>query len=98
MPRINKRKLTNNPNTLKRRKLFAARKAALVAQLGGKCAECGTSDDLTFDHLFPRDWHPRSVHATKRLRIYAEEAAAGKIQLLCGTCNSRKGRPADDGF
>ncbi len=96
MPRTNRRKRTRNPNTLKRRKLYSARKAALVERLGGKCAQCGATTDLTFDHLLPRTWKSKDVHATKRLRLYAEEAERGEIQLLCGRCNSSKGAPESD--
>ena len=35
------------------------------------------------------------MHYTKRLRIYTEEAIEGKIQLLCGFCNSSKADACD---
>jgi len=81
------------PSTIRRRKCCEKRKAALVEQLGGKCVECESTEDLTFDHIHGRDWKLREVHSTKRLRIYIKEAAEGKLQLLCRGCNSRKGRP-----
>jgi hypothetical protein len=86
-----------SPSTLYRRSWYQRKKLALIESLGGKCAECGSEDQLTFDHKDGRDWDIRAVHACKRLRIYTEEADAGLIQLLCLSCNSRKGRPNGDG-
>lgn len=54
---------------------------------------CGATSELTFDHINGRDWDIRRVHATKRMRIYTEEAAAGLLQLLCLSCNSSRGQP-----
>lgn len=54
---------------------------------------CGATSELTFDHINGRNWDIRRVHATKRMRIYTEEAAAGLLQLLCLSCNSSKGQP-----
>lgn len=84
------------PSTLRRRALFERRKEALIEFLGGKCVDCGTTENLTFDHIDGyRDWEPREVHSTKRLRIYTDEALNDKIQLLCGWCNSSKSDSCD---
>lgn len=93
----NIRRRTDDPakKTIRRRKVYQKRRDALIEKLGSKCVECGeeTAEKLTFDHIHGRDWDIRKVHGTKRLRIYAEEAEAGKIQLLCLSCNSAKGKP-----
>ena len=65
----------------------------LVKQLGGKCKECGTKHDLEFDHLAPRDWVPREKDPSWRMSIIRREIRKGLIQLLCSSCNSRKGHP-----
>jgi len=46
----------------------------------GKCVQCGSAEDLHYDHKIP--WSRGGANT------------AGNIQLLCGTCNRRKG--ADD--
>lgn len=71
------------------------RRGELLAALGRKCAECGTTDNLEFDHLYQRDWKSNQVWASTRLRIYAEEARRGEIQVLCRGCNARKGQPGE---
>ncbi len=47
---------------------------------GGKCRQCGSSEDLHFDHVIP--WSKGGANTVNN------------IQLLCGRCNRRKG--ADD--
>lgn len=93
VPRSRRRKKEAKPSTPRVKSLYRRRKEALINKLGGVCKHCGTEEGLTFDHIHARDWEPNSVHGTKRLRIYEEEAEAGKIQLLCGLCNSKKGKP-----
>lgn len=91
------RKENPKPSTIARRRLYARRKKQIIDVLGGVCAHCGTDRNLTFDHIDGvRDWDPRTVHATKRLRIYLEEAEAGLGQLLCLSCNSAKGDGPED--
>jgi 5-methylcytosine-specific restriction endonuclease McrA len=46
----------------------------------GKCVQCGSTEDLHFDHKVP--WSRGGTNTVNN------------IQLLCGTCNRRKG--ADD--
>lgn len=78
------------------RRLRARRWAKLLEMLGGKCAECGATERLEIDHLYQRTWNSSKTYSAQRLRIQIAEAEAGKVQLLCRTCNARKGRPAEE--
>ena len=55
-------------------------KIAVSARDQGKCVQCGSTDDLHFDHKVP--WSRGGTNTVNN------------IQLLCGPCNRRKG--ADD--
>ena len=55
-------------------------KIAVSVRDQGKCVQCGSTDDLHFDHKIP--WSRGGTNTVNN------------IQLLCGTCNRRKG--ADD--
>jgi 5-methylcytosine-specific restriction endonuclease McrA len=80
----------------KRQREWAKRaRIQLIVTLGGECAECGCDDvlELTIDHLFPRRWDLRKVDQSARVCRYRKEAKSGLLQVLCGSCNSAKGRP-----
>jgi hypothetical protein len=55
-------------------------KIAVSVRDQGKCVQCGSTDDLHFDHKVP--WSKGGTNTVNN------------IQLLCGTCNRAKG--ADD--
>jgi hypothetical protein len=55
-------------------------KIAVSVRDQGKCVQCGSADDLHFDHKVP--WSRGGANTINN------------IQLLCGPCNRRKG--ADD--
>jgi hypothetical protein len=55
-------------------------KIEVAARDGGRCRQCGSNNELHFDHVIP--WSKGGPNTV------------GNIQLLCGTCNRRKG--ADD--
>lgn len=92
----NKRVINPKPDTVRKRNDRSRKRNELIKSLGGVCAYCGTTKNLTFDHIYGRDWDVRSVHGEKRLRIYRIEATSGLIQLLCLSCNSRKGYSGSD--
>jgi len=55
-------------------------KIAVSARDGGRCRQCGSTEELHFDHVIP--WSKGGSNTI------------ANIQLLCGPCNRRKG--ADD--
>lgn len=67
----------------------------LIAVLGGCCEWCGETDpdELEADHLETREWRARDLWSHQRTKKYIEEAIAGKVQLLCRSCNAMKGEP-----
>jgi hypothetical protein len=62
------------------RSIPQAVKIAVAARDGGRCRECASALDLHFDHVIP--WSKGGANTVQN------------IQLLCGSCNRRKG--ADD--
>ena len=52
-------------------------KIEVAARDGGWCRQCGSNKELHFDHVIP--WSKGGANT------------ADNIQLLCGTCNRRKG-------
>jgi HNH endonuclease len=52
-------------------------KIEVAARDGGRCRQCGSNEELHFDHVIP--WSKGGANT------------ADNIQLLCGTCNRRKG-------
>lgn len=50
---------------------------------GGRCRNCGAQRDLHFDHVIPRSLGGANT--------------AENVQLLCRTCNLRKGATLIDG-
>jgi len=69
------------------RNWYSARRLQGIESLGGKCAQCGATEDLEFDHVDPAlKWKHRIwSYSWKRIN---EELA--KCQLLCATCHEAK--------
>ena len=68
----------------------AGRRAKLVEMLGGKCARCGATEDLEFDHIDPATkCFTISGALSKAWSELVEEAL--KTQLLCPPCHREKG-------
>jgi hypothetical protein len=74
---------------------YARGRLRLILQLGGRCVTCGDDNplELEFHHLATRTWVARHTSRWQRLAHYRREAACGEVELLCGPCNRRAGRP-----
>ena len=66
-------------------------RAQLIARLGGTCSDCGTTDDLSFDHPYGRDWIMNKKSQLGRLLIIRQEIADGRVELRCMACNRGRG-------
>jgi len=51
-------------------------KAEVMRRDGGQCRQCGSTEEIHFDHVIP--WSRGGT------------ATVGNIQVLCGPCNRRK--------
>lgn len=88
--------LSTHPKSIRNREARTRRRNRLIQRLGGKCVECESIVDLEFDHIFPRNWKSHTVSSDRRLAIYEQEADAGLLQLLCRSCNAKKGASQDE--
>lgn len=74
-----------HPVTEKRR----AQRQRLISMLGGKCAHCGSTENLEFDHLNPSD----KEYKISEILDFSEDKLqeeAKKCQLLCKKCHHKK--------
>ena len=74
----------------RQRRLRKRRHAMLISKLGGKCAICGSQENLQFDHIDPdnKDFNIVSNLGSKKMTILLEEIT--KCQLLCRTHHLEK--------
>lgn len=79
---------------------YRRERARLIAALGGKCVECGTTEELEFDETGERPAGmpaPNRTSRWQRLRNYLKMHALGRLALRCRTCNAKGGTPARNG-
>lgn len=76
----------------------ARRRRILIAALGGECVICGETTNLEFDHISPRKWKARELSRWSRQLAYEKDWEAGRLRLLCATCNKVSGAPDDVPF
>lgn len=77
MEREGRRERRRYASTISRAHIPLSIMQAVLARDGGRCVECGSVDDIIFDHIIPH-----SREGTFR---------STNIQLLCKLCNSKKG-------
>lgn len=72
-----------------------SRRAKLVDMAGGKCVECGSDDNLEFDHINPeqKTFNLSGCYLDKAWSKIIEEFE--KCQLLCKDCHYQKSVNSD---
>jgi len=74
-----------------RKRRLVRKKAQLFALLGDSCAICGSTQELSVDHIDGREWGvaAREVSQETRINLYLLEAANGvRLRTLCKKHNS----------
>ncbi len=66
-----------------------ARREKFLQLLGGQCINCGSTEDLHFDHIDPasKEYHISELNNASESKLNAE---VQKCQLLCGPCHRAK--------
>lgn len=67
----------NDPSASRRTAIPDHVKATIYARDGGRCVSCGSDRDIEYDHIIPL--------------AMGGSNTARNLQLLCATCNRRKG-------
>ena len=83
-----------NHEILKQRErdLYHQNKSIIIEELGGKCVNCGTEDNLEFDHIYPQLKQSKLSHLLKQgLERIREESKL--CQLLCSNHGCRPQHP-----
>ena len=71
------------------------RRIELKTRLGGKCVDCGTTQDLDFDHIDPKT---KTIEISNAIANHKSEIAdkeLEKCQLLCRSCHIKKTQDID---
>lgn len=74
-----------------RQKDWARRaRVKLMEELGGCCAECGTTEKLTFDCKVPCGDKHHKMDSSARMSFYHAQHREKNVQLLCEKHNAEK--------
>ena len=96
----NYRKANREKIRIRTRKRWRAIQSEIFEILGGRCVECGTSENLQIDHIDPKTKNPRMKGPTRKVATMAclseghWKAEVSKCQLLCGVCRGEKSAEA----
>lgn len=63
----------------------------MTIALGAKCVRCGVENCLTFDCIKPTGDRHHRMSSVQRVSYYRHQMRMGNIQLLCHSCNAKKG-------
>jgi hypothetical protein len=63
----------------------------ILSVLGGKCVFCGITTNLTFDCIRATGDRHHRLSSVARVTYYVEQMRRGNLQVLCHSCNSKKG-------
>lgn len=68
---------------------YARKRLEAIQLLGGKCAVCGTTESLEFDHIdrMQKTLNIAKIILSTQAKLISE---LDKCQLLCGSCHARK--------
>lgn len=61
-----------------------------MKELGGRCAQCGTEEELEFDVIVPQNGHQK-WNTVRRMIFYRRQNEKKNLQILCRRCNAKKG-------
>ena len=64
-------------------------RAETISKMGGKCVECGSEEELEFDHINPTE-KEFSISTRWSVMDVALEEELAKCQLLCHDCHLTK--------
>ena len=68
------------------------KRGELRDRLGGKCAECGSVEELHFDHIDSSTKVMSIAQALVRMNSKSLEEEVDKCQLLCNSCHNGKSK------
>ena len=74
-------------STDRNRRMYHARRARLIALMGGECQICGQTDSLELHHPCGRAWKVRSLSRWTRIRRYELDYYETNLILLCEVCH-----------
>jgi hypothetical protein len=66
----------------------------ITLSLGGRCIDCMTTRDLTFDVREPVPEEHHGLEKSVRMSFYRKQWRMGNLCLRCRKCNALKGRQA----
>lgn len=74
-------------------RLYHRKRQEYITKLGGKCAICGSTVDLQFDHIDPQH---KELAVSACLTSLKVEKELSKCQLLCKNCHKQKTHDNND--
>lgn len=77
------------------REYYRKRREAIFDYLGGRCAECGTADNLEVDHI---DKTQKQFNISSKLSVKNNKEELDRCQLLCKTHHREKTAIENSGF
>lgn len=77
------------------RAYYQLRRQKIIDYLGGSCVECGSTDDLHFDHVDPES---KSFSLSRNLTLESILTEVNKCQILCRAHHEAKTARENSGF
>lgn len=68
---------------------YHTRRAEVITQLGGACNQCGSVNNLEFDHIDPAT---KDFNVSKKITNADITDEISKLQLLCHRCHIEKSK------